>query len=272
MNMNKEIKRLESLYLEKPERVFSMYLNTDPSDPEQQGGEWRIHLKNGLQRFEKYLKNDGNKDELENFQKVKKKVKDYVAENELDFAKSVVIFATPDDSVWFAEIFQVPVKTEFFWEEIAKVDQLIQLHQDYPKAGIILTQKEAIRVVETELGRPLDDVLYELDLDTEDWRRHTGPHRAQATVGSGGKSKKREQFIARFEANRHRWYKSIAPDLDKLAKDHGWDYIYMMGPSEETHELGEEMNKTINAYIDKNMLDQEESKIITKALNEISNS
>ncbi|WP_318036126.1 hypothetical protein [Halobacillus salinarum] len=37
MDMYKVIKQLESVHLEKPNRVFSMYLNTDPSDPEQQG-------------------------------------------------------------------------------------------------------------------------------------------------------------------------------------------------------------------------------------------
>lgn len=262
MDLNKEIKRLERIYLEKPKRVFTMYLNTDPADPDQQGGEWKIHLKNGLQRFEKYLENEGDKEELENFCKIKSDVEDYMAEHELELAKSVIIFATPDHSTWFAERFQVPVQTEFFWEEIAKVDQLIQLHQNFPKTGIILTQKEAIKIVETELGRPINTYFYALDLDTEDWRQHTGPHRARATVGSGGKSTKREQFIARFEANRHRWYKQIAPKLDKLAKDHNWEYIYLIGSSEETQELAGEMNKSVNAFLDKNMLDSKETEII----------
>ncbi|SEN71415.1 hypothetical protein SAMN04488134_101711 [Amphibacillus marinus] len=266
MDMNKEIKRLESLYLEKPERVFTMYLNTDPADPDQQGGEWRIHLKNGLQNFEKYLKNDVNKEELANFCLIKDKVEKYMREHELELLKSVVIIATPDESIWFAKRFQVPVESEFFWEEIAKLDQLIALHQDYPRSGIILTQKETIKIIETELGQPLESFYFELDLDTEDWRQHTGPHRAAATVGSGGKSTKRELFNNRFEANRHRWYKSIAAKLDKLAKDHQWEYIYMVGHSEETNDLSESMNKTINHFIEKNMLDKNETHVI-KAIN-----
>ncbi|WP_440895005.1 VLRF1 family aeRF1-type release factor [Amphibacillus sp. Q70] len=262
MDINKEIKKLESIYLEKPERVFTMYLNTDPADPDQQGGEWRIHLKNGLQQFEKYLKEDGNQAELDNFCKIKNKVKDFMAENELNLAKSVIIFATPDESIWFAELFQVPVTTELYWEEIAKVDQLLNLYHTYPKSGIILTQKEAVKIIETELGSTLDSYYYELDLDTESWKKHTGPHHAQATVSSGGKSVKREQFNKRFEANRHRWYKSIAAKLDKLAKDKNWEYIYMVGNQDETQDLAKEMNKPINTFIDKNMLDENEAKII----------
>lgn len=67
MDLNKEIKKLENIHLEKPQQVFTMYLNTDPSDPEQQGGEWKIHLKNGLNNFEAYLKEDGDSEEKETF-------------------------------------------------------------------------------------------------------------------------------------------------------------------------------------------------------------
>ncbi|MBU5595492.1 hypothetical protein KQI76_10045 [Amphibacillus sp. MSJ-3] len=262
MDINKEIKKLESIYLEKPERVFTMYLNTDPADPDQQGGEWRIHLKNGLQQFEKYLIEDGNQAELDNFCKVKKKVKHFMTENELNLAKSVIIFATPDESIWFAKLLQVPVTTEIYWEEIAKVDQLIDLYHNYPKSGVILTQKEAIKIIETELGSIHDSSYYELDLDTENWKKHTGPHQAQATVGSGGKSVKREQFNKRFEANRFRWYKSIAAKLDKLAKDNRWEYIYMVGNQDETQELSKVMTKKVNTFVDKNMLDENEAKVI----------
>ena len=262
MDINKEIKRLESIYLEKPERVFSMYLNTDPADPDQQGGEWRIHLKNALQRFEKYLEEDGDKAELDNFCKVKDKVKKFFAENELQLQKSVIIFATPDETTWVAEILQVPVETELYWEEIAKVDQLIDLSHTYPKSGIILTQREAIKIIETELGRQLETSYFELDLDTEDWKKHTGPHYAQSTVSSSGTSVKREQFTKRFEANRHRWYKSIASKLDKLAKDRDWQDIYMIGNQDETRDLSQAMTKPINQFINKNMLDKKEADII----------
>lgn len=269
MTIKKTIKKLESLYLETPEKIFTMYLNTDPADPDQQGGEWRIHLKNGLNRFEKYLDTDGNESELKNFQKVKKAVKGFFKENELDLKKSVVIIATPDEFV-YSDILQIPVDTEFFWEEIAKVDQLVRLHQEYPKAGVILTQKEAIRLVETELGKLVDTVVYELDLDTEDWRKHSAVSRnhSSASATSGKSINLREQFIARFEENRKRWYKSITPMLDKLAKDREWEYIYLVGPHEETHEIKDLMNKPINACIDKNMLDDHHDKVI-KAIHDL---
>lgn len=266
MDINKEIKKLESVYLEKPERVFSMYLNTDPADPDQQGGEWKIQLKNGLNSFENYLKKDNDREEKRNFKKVKEKVERFVHENELKLKKSIVIFATPDDSIWFAEIFQIPVESNFYWEETAKVDQLKEIYQKFPKTGIILTQKEAIKTMDTELGILKDTQLYELDLETEDWRQHTGPHRAQVTMGAGGKSTKQDQFESRFEANRYRWYKSLASKLDKLSKDNQWQKIYIVGDKEEAKDLCDNMNKEVTKIVEKNMLEHEEMKVIAEVM------
>lgn len=266
MDMNKEIKKLESAYLQKPQRVFSMYLNTDPADPDQQGGEWRIHLKNGLNSFENYLEKDDNDEEKRNFKKVKDKVKRFIHDNELNLKKSIVIFASPDDSIWFAEIFQIPVESHFYWEETAKTDQLKALYNKFPKTGIILTQKEAIKTLDTELCTLKDTQIFALDLETEDWRQHTGPHRAQITVGSGGKSAKQEQFESRFEANRHRWYKGLASKLDKLAKDNQWQHIYIVGDKEEAKDLCENMNKEVTNIIEKNMLEHKEVKVIEEVM------
>ncbi|MFD1020454.1 VLRF1 family aeRF1-type release factor [Thalassobacillus hwangdonensis] len=266
MDMNKELKKMESVYLEKPHRVFTMYLNTDPSDPDQQGGEWKIHLKNGLNNFESYLQEDGDSDEKRNFWAIKEKVEKYVEENEQQFAKSLVIIAASDDSIWFAERLQMPVKTEFFWEETAKLDQLRTMYETFPKTGLILTQKTQVKTIDAELGRLKDTNLYELDLDTEDWRQHTGPHRAQPSMGSGGKSTKQDQFEERFDANRHRWYKSLASKLDKLAKDNGWERIYMVGDKEETKDLDSNMNKEVTAFVNKNLLDHTEMDVIEEVV------
>ena len=55
MDINAKLKELESVNRENGNKVFTMYLNTDPADPDQQGGEWKIHFKNGMRNFESYL-------------------------------------------------------------------------------------------------------------------------------------------------------------------------------------------------------------------------
>ncbi|MEN2767972.1 VLRF1 family aeRF1-type release factor [Ornithinibacillus xuwenensis] len=262
MDMNKVMAKLENIYLEKPHRVFSMYLNTDPSDPDQQGGEWRIHLKNGLNSFENYLEAEGDSEELRNYRSIKSKVQQYVKECELNLAKSIVIFATPDEKIWFAERFQMPVETVFYWEETAKIDQLKEMYQQFPKTGIVLTQKEAIKVIDSELGRLKDTKMYLLDLETEDWKEQTSQENEQEPTELGGSHMKPDDFQQRFEANRYRLYKTFASKLDKLAKDKKWDCIYLVGDKVEAQDLMNNMNKPVTDIVNKNMLDHEEKKVM----------
>ncbi|MFA9456328.1 VLRF1 family aeRF1-type release factor [Halalkalibacter sp. AB-rgal2] len=262
MDIQKEIEKLEKIYLEKSNKILTMYLNTDRSDPDQQGGEWKIHLKNGLRNFESYLNEVDNEEEKRNYSIVRKKIERYMKENEQSLARSVIIFATADQSVWFAEKFQMPVQTEFEWKEVANTSQLRELHQTFPKTGVILTQKEQVKVLDAELGSLKQSHHFQLDLDTEDWREYLGPHESRATVGSGGKSTQQEKFRERFEANRYRWYKSLASTLDRLAKHAGWQNIYVVGDKEETNDLLNHMNKAITDVIHKNMLNHKEKQVL----------
>jgi len=262
MDLTKQIKELEKVIKEGSNKVFTMYLNTDPSDPDQQGGEWKIHLKNGLNNFEHYLQEDDNKEELQNFQMVKQKVKKYVLGNEQNFRRGIVIFASADEDVWFAVRLQVRLKTEFYWQETPVLDQLKTISADYPKAGIILVQQDEVKVVESHLNEVENTVYYELDLETDDWRQKVGPRKANNVSGLGSTNAQKENFKDRVEANKHRWYKSIAPKLDKRAKDNQWEEIYVVGEADASHEIESQMNKPVNKVIHKNMLDHEESKVL----------
>ncbi|MBP1969490.1 protein required for attachment to host cells [Virgibacillus natechei] len=257
MDLNKQIQKLETIRNDNSNKVFTMYLNTDLSDPEQQGGEWKIHLKNGLRNFEQYLKEDDDKEELKNFQAVKEKVERFVVGNEQKFLKGIVLFATADEEVWFATRVQIPLETAFNWQETPHLEQLKQLSVDYPKTGIILIQQNEVKVIDSYLNEIEDTFSYELDLDTDDWREKT-----TTDTGSGSTNQHTEKFEDRVEANQQRWYKKIAPKLDKQAKDKSWENIYVIGESDPANELKEQMNKPVNEVIQKNMLDHEESKVL----------
>ncbi|GEN47003.1 VLRF1 family aeRF1-type release factor [Alkalibacillus haloalkaliphilus] len=267
MDLRKVLNQLEHYQSEKPNRVFTMYLNTDLADQDQQGGEWKIHLKNGLNNFENYLQEDGDSDEKRNFWAVKEKVEKFMEEHQKDLKKSVIIFATGEGDIWFADTFQMPVQTEFYWEDAPVLDQLKSLNEQFPKTGIVLTQKDHIKLIDAELGSIKDTMLYELDLNTEDWKQHVGPHHADSNLGSGGaKSAKKDEIADRFEENRSRWYKSIAPKIDQLAKQNDWDEIHLIGSSDEVDELEKNMNKPIENKVNKNLLDHEETKILEEVM------
>ncbi|MFC2947192.1 VLRF1 family aeRF1-type release factor [Virgibacillus sediminis] len=262
MDLNKELEKLRKIRKEGANKVFSMYLNTDPSDPDQQGGEWKIHLKNGLKNFEQYMEEDGDKEELKNYQQVKQKVEKFVRGNEQNFKKGIVLFATADEEVWFADRVQMPLETEFYWEETPVLDQLSKLSERYPKAGIILVQQNEIKVIDAYLNEIEGTISYELDLDTEDWREKLGPRDGLGTTGKGSTNLQVDNFRDRFEENKHRWYKKIAPKLDKRAKENEWEKIYVVGEADQAKELKNLLNKPVDEVIQKNMLDHEESKII----------
>ncbi|MFD1607903.1 VLRF1 family aeRF1-type release factor [Oceanobacillus luteolus] len=255
---------LRNVHKDGADKVFTMYLNTDRSDKEQQGGEWKIHFKNGMRNFEKYLKQDSNKEELANFQKVKKKVTNFIKEHEQSFQKGVIVFASADDDVWFAKCVQMRLKDEFYWQETPEIHQLVELKERYPKIGVILVQQNQVKVIDSETNRIKDTKVFELDVDTEDWKVQ-GTRRLH-TTGAGGPNMQKDNFASRFAANQQRWYKKIAPKLDKLAKDYQWERIYLIGEADSTKELEKSMNKQIDAVLQKNMLDHEETKVLEEVL------
>ncbi len=123
-----------------------------------------------------------------------------------------------------------------------------------------------MNVIETYLNEVILTYHYELDLDTDEWRQHTGPHKADVSMGSGGRNVQQKQFKARYEANKQRWYKSIASKLDKLAKDNGWERLYVTGEPDDANELKQQLNKPVDGVIQKNMLHREESKVVEEVV------
>ena len=263
MAFHEQIDELESVHKEGSDKVFSMYLNTDPSDPDQQGGKWKIQLKKSLQNFTNYLEADEDKRELENFLAVKDKVERYMEKAEQDLARGVILFASADD-VWFAETVQMRLESEFYWESTPHLEQLKRLQEKFPKTGIILAQQNLIKVIDASMNEVEDVHYYELNIDTEDWRVKKGPGRGRGGAQPGPGDYQKDKFDKRFSANKQRWYKSIAPKLDKLAKDGAWNKIYLLGERDAVNELDKQMNKGADQIINKNMLDHEELDVLAE--------
>lgn len=248
------------------DKIFTMYLNTDLSDPEQQGGEWKIHLKNGLNNFEQYLKEGHDEEELANYRKIKKQVQRFMDENEKNLLRGVIIAASADQEIWFAGRVQMRLENEFEWQETPVLDQLKTLAGKYPRTGIILVQQNQIKLIDAYLNQIEDTEEYELDVEHDTWKIKQGPRQSRSATGLGSSNLQKDLFHQRYEANQYRWYKSIAPKLDKQAKDREWKRIFIVGEAPASKTLEAEMNKTIEKVILKNMLDHEERKIMEKVI------
>ncbi|WP_377891582.1 VLRF1 family aeRF1-type release factor [Alkalihalobacillus sp. R86527] len=260
MLLTEKLNQIKRAQVQKPDKVFTLYLNTDRRDPDRQHGEWKIQLKNGFRNFEDYLKESGNKEEQENFEKVKEKVQDEIDTIEKDLKRGLVIIASSDDQIWFVERTQVPVTTNLYWEEEPQLDQLEQLSNDYPNTGIILVHYDYVRILETELGFLTKSEEYAWDPDEDNWRIYEGTTGSENTPGNGSTAQ-RELFEDRVKANRERWYKSMASKLDKKSKNRDWEKIYVAGEKEEAEELSKLMNKETE-IVGKNYADKRDDEVL----------
>ncbi|MFC4077608.1 VLRF1 family aeRF1-type release factor [Salinithrix halophila] len=255
------LNQLEDVQGEGPRKILSLYLNTDRSSPEQQAGEWKIRLKNGLKRLEEAIGKSGSPDEQQAFSSLKKHVNKEVLEREPQMEKGLLLFANPDRSVWQVHILSVPVETEFRWEEKAVLEPFYELTNRYPLTGIILVQNQSVRVIATEMGTILSSDQYEWDPEAEDWKKHEGPHKADASMGSGNNTK-RDKYDDRYQAIQQRWLKSLAPRIDRFAKRHHWQRIILTGEKGATRELENHLHLQANKILDKNLANRKDHEIV----------
>jgi hypothetical protein len=263
MRFSERLEDLKKQRAEGSQKILSLYLNTDRSQPDQQGGEWKIKLKNGLNKFEEYIAEMGDHDELKGYRELKDKVYKKITGRERDFKKSVVLFATPDESVWVIEDLQVPIETSFHWEDTPVLDQLEALQSNYPYSGIIVIHKEDATVLETEMGVLVNEYHYSFDPDIDDWREHQGPLAASI---SASETNKKDEFQDRFEENQKRWLKDLSSKITKKAKKNKWQETYLMGEKGYLNEFERHLPMKETKKTGKNPSRMDASKIIDQVI------
>lgn len=197
MLLKDQIKELKNIKYDDPKKVFTMYLNTDRSSPEQQKGEWKIHLKNALKDLAESTKDSDSHEEKNQSKTIREKVEKEVYGKERELLRGLILFATADEDLWFSKALHVPVETEFHWEQEPYLNQLKRLEQAYPYTGIVVIQQDEAVVLETEIGALFDQTHYTLDMSTDDWREHQGPQGDDLTQGGS----KKDEYNERVEAN-----------------------------------------------------------------------
>ncbi len=233
MSVRKDIKRINGM--EDNIGVLTLYLHTDVSNPDLNNGEWKIHLKNEIKDLKYHADKAAPELEKKALKKLLKQMEDRVGELQRELQKGLVIFASADGKLWEEMILQVPVTTTIHWEKSPAVQQMQELIQRYPSTAIIVLQQQNVRFIETELGSIKDEFTYSWDLNREDWLDYGGD------APPGSRSSGQDQFQQRFEENKNRWYKNLAPRLGKEIKDRGLEGAYLVGDNENTGELEQHM-------------------------------
>lgn len=264
MLLKDKIKELKNIDYKDSKKVFTMYLNTDPRSPDQQKGEWKIRLKNALKDLADSTKNSHSHEEKQQAKIIRQKVEKEIFDKQHKLLRSHILFATAEEDLWFSEPLNIPVETEFHWENKPDLKQLENLEQSYPYTGIIVVQQNEVAVLETEIGRLVDQTYYTLDMSTEDWREHQG---SEKDVFSQGGARK-DEIDNHVKANQQRWFNNLIPKLEKKAKDKNWKQIYLVGEKDEITPLKPYFNKNIDKTIPRNLLNWDTNEILTAALEE----
>ncbi|WP_332696492.1 VLRF1 family aeRF1-type release factor [Halalkalibacter lacteus] len=230
MTFAKELQRLRERDCE--EGCLTIYLNTDQTSNNQQKGEWKIRLKNGLKKLEEYIHSSEHHN-LDAYKKVKKKAQEEMNHIQLELPKSIFLIASSNGEVLLKKL-QISLDNEFHWEKQPDLNQLERVQEQFPTEGILFIQKEDIFAIETSLGEVKKELAYHLDLENEDWKQYEGVA-ARERMASGANH--RDKYENRLEANKQRWYKRLAGTIEKEAKHRGWTKIYLVGQSDVTSDF-----------------------------------
>ncbi|GAF21361.1 LOW QUALITY PROTEIN: hypothetical protein JCM19047_1039 [Bacillus sp. JCM 19047] len=237
-------------------------MQTGKTSTDQQKGEWKIRLKNGLKKLEEYLEVSDNQTEFQAFKKLKKEAEQQILALSTNMPKSLVFIGSSNGDVHLQKL-QVPVENEFRWEKHPVIDQLETLEEKYPLSGIVMIKKTDVHTVETSLGEVIEESQYSWDVESEDWKEYVGAR----PQGETGAALHREQYADRFDANQQRWFKKIAQKIEKESKQKQWSTLHLVGSPDQTSEFAKQLS-THDPKISKRNLAKLKSHEIIKELNE----
>ena len=262
MTIIKEIEELK-VYSSTDRSVLSIYLNTNPADPEQLNGGWGIHLKSSLKRIGEYIEASGDEKELKAFNHVKEKVKNELEKNSLGLRKGAVIFASANDDLWSVHYVQVPVKTNFYWEDHPVTEQLEYMYKAYPEAGIIMPSFGEVRVLDTALGFVRDDVTFKYDPVSETWNEKVKlDSRGRRAVADS----KTAVLDSKYRSNASTFYKGMRTTIEQLKKKRGWREFHVAGEAEMANAFTETLRDLPASCVYKNLNNSKANDVIHQIL------
>ncbi|MFJ7933360.1 VLRF1 family aeRF1-type release factor [Sporosarcina sp. NPDC096371] len=250
MSISKELQVLKEFKC--PDRcVLSAYVNTNPADPDQLKGAWRIHLKSGLKRIEEYITASKDENELQAFKKLKDKVVKEIEDHQHDLHKGVVIFASENPELWSVHYVQVHVRTSFHWEDHPVLEEMEYMYKAYPEAGIVLPSFGEVRILDTAMGFLNDELIYDFEPNLQGWgdRKKSSDDDNHPAIGSS----KVDVLEPRLKENLGRFYKGMGEIVEKLKKERGWKEIHVAGEAELAKAFAEILREKPASCIHKNL-------------------
>ena len=248
MNFEQNLTNLKKRTFSPERKVLTVYLNTESERSQQ--APYKIRLKNGLNRLKEYAEAEGAIEEAKQLSEVQTLLEKTVEEHRGDLKKGLIMIACPTEGLLFLEKLQISAPNAFYWQENPVLDELHEICNQYPAAGIILVGSETVTVLDTLLGGIEREWNYEWDMSTEDWREYQG---ASSSHREASRATHKEQFVKRVDANRLRWMKRLGPILERHNQRNNWKEIVLTGEAGLTAELSKELNGKKPRILSKNL-------------------
>lgn len=258
MTFQEELEQLKAV--ESDERcILSVYLNTNPADPEQRNGAWKIHLKNGMKRLSEYITTSSEEEEIKLFKKSRDKVMEEIEKNQNEFHKGLVIFVSEKIDLWSVHYVQVPVKTSFHWEKVPVLEELHYMNKAYPHSGIVLPSMDYVRILDTSMGFVNDEFVYEFDAGKKQWEKR-GDHFVGGLQSAGATDA--DTFKDRVRENLLRFYKEMGATVGRIKKERKWQEIHVAGEAELANAFAETLPQKPESCLHKNLHKRDPSVIL----------
>ncbi|TQR20299.1 VLRF1 family aeRF1-type release factor [Psychrobacillus vulpis] len=262
MTIDKEIQALKEFSCS-DRCVLSIYLDTNPADPSQLKGAWKIHLKSGLKRLGEYLEASHDENEIKAFNEVKNKVMHEIEENGHVLRKGIVIFATANDDLWSVHYVQVPVKTNFYWENHPVTEQFEYMYKAYPEAGIIMPSFGEVRILDTAMGFVRDDLTFKYDPVSEVWgeKKKVDAKGRRAVADS-----KSSVLESGYKVNVSSFFRGMNTTIEQLRKKRGWREFHVAGEAEMANAFTDSLRDLPASCIYKNLNNSKSSEVVNQVL------
>lgn len=258
MNVQDDSQRLED-FKSTGNSVLSIYLNTNPADPEQGAGAWKIHLKNEMKTLEQEIEAKNDQEEMKLFTQVKKKALKEIEAKQGDLNKGIVLFASEDPELWSVYYVQVAVKTSFHWSDVPELEQFQYMNKAYPKAGIILPALDMVRILDTSMGVLNEELVYEFDPGSDRWQEKKGVAYGAVRASS---AKHVDSHADRLRENLLRFYKEMGTSVEQLKKNRHWEEIHISGEAELAKAFATTLRTNPASILHKNLINSKPNTVL----------
>ena len=202
--------------------VLSIYLNI-PSKGRGRERKVKTELNSGLNELYKKYPEDKNLSFL-----IEKAKETFSLIPLQELKRSIVLFLSKTPEFKWQRSFQVPLITKFVWQKKPFLRPLVGLLDKNPDTGISLITSEKIKFLTWRQGFINEELIEEIIIDKESWRRYAGPAPSISAM-SQQTSTHIDQFRHRVNEQVDKFLRGIASKIPDYAKKYKWKYLILSG-------------------------------------------